>query len=365
MSKPKPQADSFWVSYSDLSTGLMIVFMLVMLIMVILQKQTGEIQTNRVKEVVRKIEIILGQKAKLSESINHGFSDDQSITADPVTAQLSIDETQLQFSENRARLKPEGKTFLESFGPKYICTLFAYERQYCAENENDCRRIDPENPGSVRRIFVQGHADMKGKFVDNHKLSTERAEAVVQKILKDLRCISDGKCDDIFSELHPLCQKHTSSMLGYAEERLWAVGAGETLHCTTSLNGLDGPRAIERCDAIIREEPSFRKVNFALELTGDDMTGLLADVVSLRNTVGGLSGSEAPIDELSDIVAESCWLDPSKYHGCQDFGIECLSTVNPEGYCASFFNLINEDPLKTWAKGLCDKEMLQNCSEIL
>ena len=48
------EPDSFWVSYSDLATGLMIVFMLVMIIMVILQKQSNEVQTDRLSELVRK-----------------------------------------------------------------------------------------------------------------------------------------------------------------------------------------------------------------------------------------------------------------------------------------------------------------------
>ena len=50
MAQKTPQSDSFWVSYSDLATGLMIVFMVVMLIMVIMQKQTGEVQTERIKK---------------------------------------------------------------------------------------------------------------------------------------------------------------------------------------------------------------------------------------------------------------------------------------------------------------------------
>ena len=61
MPKKKQQAeepDSFWVSYSDLATGLMIVFMLVMIIMVIMQKQSNEVQTDKLSELVRKLEMI-------------------------------------------------------------------------------------------------------------------------------------------------------------------------------------------------------------------------------------------------------------------------------------------------------------------
>ena len=40
------------------------------------------------------------------------------------------------------------------------------------------------------------------------------------------------------------------------------------------------------CDGLFGGDPEYRKVDFRLEVTGDDMTGLLADVVELRNTVG-------------------------------------------------------------------------------
>lgn len=364
MAKQAPKSDSFWVSYSDLATGLMIVFMVVMLIMVIMQKQTGEVQTDRVQEVVRKIEIILGQKSKLSESINKGFADDESITADPVTAQLSIDESLLQFSESQARLKSTGRAFLKSFGPRYICTLFAHEKRQCDQRSADCRRLDPDAPGGVRRIFVQGHADMKGMFASNHQLSAERAETVVQTLLQDLRCVSDGKCSDIFDALESECQKNPSAMLGYAEERLWAVGAGETLHCTNALNTLESPRAVERCDALSRTAPQFRKVNFALEITGDDMTGLLADVVALRDAVGSDSDGDAPIDELAQVVADTCWEDPFSYHGCQTFAMDCLSTNSSSSTCQTFYANWQNEPLKAWVKNICAEEDLLKCLEL-
>ena len=57
--------NTFWVSYSDLATGLMIVFMLVMLIMVMIQKKATEAQTETISEITSKLEIILGEKSKL------------------------------------------------------------------------------------------------------------------------------------------------------------------------------------------------------------------------------------------------------------------------------------------------------------
>ena len=205
---------------------------------------------------------------------------------------------------------------------------------------------------------------MKGKFANNHQLSAERSEVVVQTLLKDLRCVSDGKCKSILKTLDEPCQKNPSAMLGYAEERLWAVGAGETLHCTNALNTLDSPRAIERCDALIRSDPQFRKVNFSLEITGDDMTGLLADVVALRDAVGSTQDSDAPIDELSKIVAQKCWQDPFSYHGCRTFAVDCIDSADQNENCDAFFSQWTEAPLNAWVRNICSEEDLLKCSEL-
>src|SRR5210317_2084295 len=96
------EENNFWVSYSDLATGLMIVFMLVMLIMVMMQKKANEVQTETISEITSKLEIILGEKSKLADSINVAFKQDPTVQADPVTAQISIDEEALRFAENQA-----------------------------------------------------------------------------------------------------------------------------------------------------------------------------------------------------------------------------------------------------------------------
>lgn len=349
--------DSFWVSYSDLATGLMIVFMLVMLIMVILQKQEGEIQTERISEVTAKIEIILGQKSKLSESINQAFKDDPTVKADPVTAQISIDEDALKFEESKATLSTKGQNFLSNFTPRYICALWKHEYEKCVDRSDNCYRLDPELPGGVRRIHVAGHADMKGTYPANHRLSAARAEEVIQRML-----IALDKSNPKISTMDKLCQDKLTLIQGYAEERLWAIGAGETQHCTYELNNL-GEADIEskqRCDTLLRSEKKYRKVDFGLELTGDDMTGLLADVVALRKAVGDSKSGDS-INKLADSVAQACWKDPSKYHGCKIFARDCLAG-NTSNNCDLLFEARKKDlGVYNMIKAICRTESLSKC----
>lgn len=372
MPKKKTQENnSFWISYSDLATGLMIVFMLVMLIMVIMQKQQGELQTERVSELTQKIEIILGQKSKLSESINKAFKDDPQVTADPITAQLSIDESALMFLENSEQLNPKGYSFLQQFTPRYICALFNHEAQGCLEKssaspgEDSCGRLDPESPGGVRRIFITGHADMKGPVAENHDLSTRRAESVVQTMLAFLSDKAVLKAQ-LQNNAGTLCNKNLVNLKNYAEERLQAVGAGESNHCTQTLNSskkiaLGTPIS---CDGSSANDASYRRVDFALELTGDDMTGILADVVALREAVQETRNEQKPennVGKMAAMVASRCWRDVSSYHGCDTFIRDCLSNSKAK-YCEDMIGLIEKDlGLKKTVKRLCESQQYPKC----
>ena len=57
----KKRESSFWVSYSDLSTGLMIVFLIVMVLMIAVEQNKSTAQQESVKQIVSKLEVILGQ----------------------------------------------------------------------------------------------------------------------------------------------------------------------------------------------------------------------------------------------------------------------------------------------------------------
>ena len=73
------------------------------------------------------------------------------------------------------------------------------------------------------------------------------------------------------------------------------------------------------------------------------MTGLLADVVALRTAVGGPATKEAEeIDELANNVAEACWENPRKYHGCEIFARDCLAGNETEN-CQKMFEAKERD----------------------
>ena len=333
-----------------------------MLMMVILQKQDGEIKAKRVSELTAKLEVILGQKSRLSKSINAAFEEDPNVQADPVTAQISIGQSSLQFKENQASLQPTGKNFIQTFTPKYICSLWMYEVLKCRENSPDCTRLDPEISGGVRRIHVTGHADMLGAYSANHALSSLRAEEVTQEMLSVL-----VKSNPVMADLPEICQSNPDNLRVYAEERLWAIGAGETQHCTKELNVSGKAQESQRCDSLFNTDESYRRVSFGLEVTGDDMTGLLADMVALRKEIGiSLNQvNQDPLAErihnLAETVSNECWVDPSKYHGCRIFARDCLAGIQVE-FCGKLIETHRTNiKMYNMIRQICRYEDLKNC----
>jgi hypothetical protein len=358
---------SFWVSYSDLATGMMIVFMLVMLLMVAIQqlkeeqraeerkreKQEHTERQEAVQAVVNKLQIILGTKPKFAETIKDGLrqaSQDsenlKDLEVDPVTAQLKIQENQLKFGSAQKGLGAKSREFLIAFTPAYICALWEHEHTTCTRvGGAGCSRLNPLEPRRVRRIMVTGSADLQGNFEANSNLSSQRAFRVVRYMYQLLEKLKEGKIVESngMGAMLPLsfpngsrCADHADEVWHYARERLWAVGAGDTQHCSFALNATGEKNcnlgASERVDEI-RNNPDFRVVTFELELTGDDMTGFLMNVLDLMAVVGTSTSDQAAVGaELfgtAQTVAEECWKKAGAYHGCEDVARYCLGEQKP------------------------------------
>lgn len=357
---------NFWVSYSDLATGLMIVFMVVMLLMVVRSKLQTAMQQDRVRDVVESIEIILNTKSKLAESINKALESEQ-VKADTVTAQVEIADQSLSFELDDDKLKPAGREFLRRVIPPYVCALWMQDLENCTDESGaSCGRLDPERPRGVRRILVRGHGSMVGGYGYNQNLSSRRAQTVVAETHRILLRAVEREggfqldSDDVWGQVPDACRQDPEALQHYVRERLWAVATGDTEHCTAAVNAAAGQIW---CDDLTRAEmndPTFQKVTFGLEVTGDDMTGLLLDVVALRREVGGDQAQAGEVERIADEVASACWKDPRRYHGCSKYVDECLG--EPVGrpsrdLCTGMFLAIGalpEGALARMAADACD-----------
>ncbi|WP_453989759.1 OmpA family protein [Bacillus nitroreducens] len=151
------EESSFWPSFTDLLTSVLLCFILIFIIMMV-------IKSFQIQEMKRTIDQIMGVRVGLIEDLNQTFSD-SSIEIDEKTGAL-IFNTDILFEYDSAVLKPEAYTFLNEFVPAYLDVLLeeGYE-EYISE------------------IIVEGHADKDGTYLYNLELSQQRAYRVAEYIL--------------------------------------------------------------------------------------------------------------------------------------------------------------------------------------
>ena len=200
---------SYWQSYSDLMSALLLVFVLLMSAILLqsslnyesklAEQRIAEQQIEQREEELREqqsrlseqektiaeqktlledqqavlddqknqLDKIIGVKLTLIEELVKVFEDsDLSVYVDNKTGAIMLDSNIL-FDFNRSDLKPEGKEFLDRFIPLYFGVMVSDEMEpYVAE------------------IIIEGHTDTTGSYITNLKLSQERAFSVANYIFE-------------------------------------------------------------------------------------------------------------------------------------------------------------------------------------
>lgn len=154
--KNEDETVEYWLSYSDLMASLTIIFILIFVHIILLYNENLESKEKRIQALTDvKRTIIL----RLFEE----FGDEIQIDAKTGAIKLRSD---ILFDVNKSEIKPDGKTYLRKFIPRYLKILFG----------------DPEIKNSLSRIIVEGHTDDDGTYLFNLELSQARALSVVKYI---------------------------------------------------------------------------------------------------------------------------------------------------------------------------------------
>jgi len=153
---------SYWLSFSDLMSGLLIIFILLSVYMLLdyksaaaeleMTKQTLAEYTHMNTTIIEKL------KAELGSSI--------SIDSDTGTLVLN---SELLFDSGKSELKPEGKLFLNEIMPAYFRILFK----------------DTEIRENIAGITIEGYTDDQGTYEYGLSLSYNRALSVYYYMLND------------------------------------------------------------------------------------------------------------------------------------------------------------------------------------
>lgn len=147
----------FWISYSDLMTALMVLFLVAMSVSLFSITQKVEKKESDEKKFAEKIKECM---VEITEMTKHEFPGvevrDKSITFGTLAL----------FATNKHKLEPKAETTLRAYVPR-VLTL--------ARSEG-CGEV-------FKRVIVEGFASQSGTYIHNLNLSLQRAQRVLCALL--------------------------------------------------------------------------------------------------------------------------------------------------------------------------------------
>lgn len=169
------EADHYWMSYSDLMAGVLLMFIL--LLVLALQQNAVERSTREaeIQSLRLRIEQQLGISQRIIAALEARIREKEQvlrIEVDQQTGAIRFGEGIL-FDYGSARPSPAGRQQLDSFFPLYAEVLLG----------------DPEFRPHVAQIIVEGHTDSDGGYMSNLALSQARATAVTEHLLMSSRLL--------------------------------------------------------------------------------------------------------------------------------------------------------------------------------
>jgi outer membrane protein OmpA-like peptidoglycan-associated protein len=166
------EKESFWVSYTDLMSGLLVIFALVLMVAMFNMQSTYEESKAAIaekEEALQRqnemIEEIVGVKSEIIKELVKAFKDSKlDMEVDPQTGAIRFSGG-VFYESNSSEVSASGEKYLEQFIPEYIGIL-----------------LSDQFKDEISQIVVEGHTDTDGGYLFNLKLSQDRALSVVQMI---------------------------------------------------------------------------------------------------------------------------------------------------------------------------------------
>lgn len=165
MRRKKVTKVNYWQSYSDMMTSLLMLFILLVLALAFINKETVE---QSYKESSSQISDIINIKKNIISQLKEELNEEElGISINEYTGEISFDSNIL-FDIDSSKLKPQGKEAIDKFLPKYLDIMLS---------ENNMKYLE--------EITVVGHTDNTGEYKYNLGLSQDRALSVVNYIVTE------------------------------------------------------------------------------------------------------------------------------------------------------------------------------------
>ncbi|GGP26845.1 type I Zorya anti-phage system protein ZorB1 [Silvimonas amylolytica] len=161
----------FWISYADLMTALMILFLVVMVASLITVTQRIAMETQGEKDRTRDIAKLCQQLVVKAKGLN------QSIVVDCKDNRINFGEAG-RFGHNDYRLADQGKLALQAVVPLVLDAA-----------------ASEEGKKWFKQVVIEGFTDTDGSYLYNLHLSLERSEWVMCSLL-DSRFAKEGALSD-------------------------------------------------------------------------------------------------------------------------------------------------------------------------
>jgi outer membrane protein OmpA-like peptidoglycan-associated protein len=166
MAKFIKNTDNSWISFSDIMTGLMVIFMFIAISYIVeVQKKTDEI-----KDIVSDF---IYTKQSISSNLRKEFKNDferWEVELDTTDLSIKFTNPEILFESGKATIKPKFDTILLEFLPRYFDIL-----------------LKPEYQNKISEIRIEGHTDVvpalqfdKDPYIGNIKLSQLRSAEVLK-----------------------------------------------------------------------------------------------------------------------------------------------------------------------------------------
>jgi outer membrane protein OmpA-like peptidoglycan-associated protein len=159
MTKLPAKKENYWISLSDIMTGLMVIFLFIALSYMRQIKQDQENQ-NRLLEEYQDTYVALYDTLK--QEFESDFSKDKWNAELAEDLSIRFLNEEVLFDNNSADIKEDFNDILDSFFPRYLGILLS-------DNFRD----------KISEVRIEGHTDSRGEYMYNVRLSQNRTSNVL------------------------------------------------------------------------------------------------------------------------------------------------------------------------------------------